>query len=131
MDRRGRALVALMLFVVLTGASIVLSGSRPHLDQGAAPWVLQVIGYLCALAGGVLLMAPADGEGTNPDDRRIGLVVLVAVAALALIDAVTLATDSGGANIGAGFLRLICLVAIFVATARLAIATARAGRSAP
>jgi peptidoglycan/LPS O-acetylase OafA/YrhL len=127
MDRRSRALVALMLFVVLTGASIVVSGSRPHLDQGAAPWVLQVIGYLCALAGGVLLMR--GGAQCDADDRRLGLVVVVAVGALALIDAVTVATDSGGADIGAGFLRLICLVAVFVATARVAIATARARRT--
>jgi peptidoglycan/LPS O-acetylase OafA/YrhL len=126
-DRRGRALVALMLFVALTGAAIVVSGSRPASDPGAAPWVLQVIGYLCALAGGVLLRAPA--AGADPDDRRTGLIVLVALGALVLIDAVTAATDSGGANIGAGFLRLICLVALFVATARLAVAVAKTRRA--
>jgi hypothetical protein len=130
MDRRGRALVALMSFILLTGASLVVSGSRPHLDQGSAPWVLQVIGYLCALAGGVLLTARAEGgDGGGSDDRKIGLTVTVAVVALALIDAVTAATDSGGANIGAGFVRLICLVVIAVATARLAIANAKASRA--
>jgi hypothetical protein len=129
MDRRGRALVALLLFIVLTGASIAVSGSRPHLDQGAAPWVLQVVAYLCALAAGVLLMAPAEGANGGADDRRTGLVVIGAVVALALIDGVTAATDSGGGDIGAGFLRLICLVAVGVATARLAIAAAAARRA--
>jgi hypothetical protein len=118
------------LFILLTGASIAVSGSRPHLDQGDAPWLLQVIGYLCGLAGGVLLMAPPDGTGGESGDRRIGLVVTVALGALALIDAVTLVTDSGGVDLGAGFLRLICLVAMGVATARLAVATAQARRSA-
>ena len=127
MDRRGRSLVALLVFIVLTGASIVVSGSRPHLDQGAAPLVLQVVGYLSALAAGVLLLAPAQGAGG--DDRRLGLVVLLAVVALALIDAVTFAADSSGADIGAGLLRLICLVAVGVATARLAIAAAAARRA--
>ena len=129
MDRRGRALVALLVFIVLTGASIVVSGSRPHLDQGAAPLVLQVVGYLSALAAGVLLLVPARGADGGGDDRRLGLVVLLAVVALALIDAVTFAADSGGADIGAGLLRLICLVAVGVATARLAIAAAAARRA--
>src|SRR4051794_39706803 len=87
-DRRRPSLVLLVVFIVLTGASIAVSGSRPHLDQGAAPWVLQVVGDLCALAAGVLLMAPAGGANGGPDDRRTGLVVIGAVVALVLIDAV-------------------------------------------
>ena len=129
MDRRGRALVALLLFIAFTGASILVAGDRPHLDQGNAPWLLQVIGYLCAVAGGVLLLAPADGRDGS-GDRRIGAVVLVALVVLVLLDAATLAADSAGANIGAGFVRLLCLVTIGVATARLAIAAAAARRSA-
>jgi hypothetical protein len=51
------------------------------------------------------------------------------VVVLALLDAVTLAADSGGANIGAGLVRLIGLVVIMVATVRLALGIAAARRA--
>jgi hypothetical protein len=48
---------------------------------------------------------------------------------LVLVDAVRLGDASGGANIGAGFVRLVCLVVLGVMTARLALAVAAAGRA--
>ncbi|WP_142023810.1 hypothetical protein [Blastococcus colisei] len=128
MDRRRRALVLLLLFVVLTGVSIAVSGSRPHLDQGTAPWLLQVVGHLCALAGGVLLLAPEEGR-EDAGVRRLGAVVLAAIVVLGLVDAMTLAADSAGANIGAGLVRLVGLVAIMVATIRLAHGVAASRRT--
>ncbi|TQN41016.1 hypothetical protein FHU33_0368 [Blastococcus colisei] len=127
-DRRRRALVLLLLFVVLTGVSIAVSGSRPHLDQGTAPWLLQVVGHLCALAGGVLLLAPEEGR-EDAGVRRLGAVVLAAIVVLGLVDAMTLAADSAGANIGAGLVRLVGLVAIMVATIRLAHGVAASRRT--
>ncbi|MGY2064244.1 hypothetical protein [Blastococcus sp. SYSU DS0619] len=123
MDRRTRALVALLLFVVLTGVAIGVSGARPALDQGTAPWLLQVLGYLCAIAGGVLL------AGDAGRDRQLGLVVLAATAVMAVVDALT-ASDVG-ANIGAGLVRLICLAVVGVATARLAVGVAADRRAGP
>jgi hypothetical protein len=129
MNRRRTALLALMGFVGFTLVAIVVSGSRPHLEQGDAPWMLQVLGYLCAVAGGVLLLIP-DDRGF-PTDRRAGLIVLGGVVVLALVDVWTVATDSGGADIGAGGVRLIALIAITVVTVRLAAGTFSAGRRAP
>jgi hypothetical protein len=130
MDRRVPALGALLLFVLLTGVSIAVSGSRPHLEQGTAPWLLQVIADLCGIAGGVLLLAPAQGADGEPSTRRLGFVVMGATVVLVLVDAMTLLDDGAGANIGAGLVRLLCLVVIGVATARLAVAVARFRRSA-
>jgi hypothetical protein len=99
MDRRRSALLALVAFVGCTLAAILVSGSRPHLAQGDAPWVLQVVGYVCGVVAGVLLLAP--GAGGTPTARGTGLVVLGGVAVLALVDAWTTATDSGGARTSA------------------------------
>ncbi|MGY2003368.1 hypothetical protein [Blastococcus sp. SYSU DS1024] len=122
MDRRAQSLVALLVFVALTGVSIGVSGSRPHLEQGTAPWLLQVLGYVCAITGGVLLAAGA------PVGRRLGFVVLGATVVMVLVDAMT--TGDAGANIGAGFLGVLCLAVLGVATARLAVALAADRRSA-
>jgi hypothetical protein len=51
-----------------------------------------------------------------------------ALVVLVLVDAVRLGDSSGGANIGAGFVRLVCLVVLAVMTARLALAAARGAR---
>jgi hypothetical protein len=126
-DRRRTSLVLLLLFVLCTGISIAVSGSRPHLDQGTAPWLFQVLGYLCAVAAGVLLLAPGEGQGDG-GVRRLGFVVLGAVVVLALLDALDLA-DGDGANIGAGGVRVVGLVVIMVATIRLAQRVAAAGRA--
>ncbi|PZA21290.1 hypothetical protein DMO24_11035 [Modestobacter versicolor] len=105
-------MAALLAFVLLTAAAIVVSGSRPGLQQGAAPVVLQVAGHLAALVGGVLLLGAA---------RTAGVVVLGAVAVLVTVELVTWATGTGGgANIGAGLVRLVALVAVAVVTVRLA-----------
>ena len=119
MDRRAPALGALLLFVVLTGVSIALSGSRPALDQGTVPWLVQLAGYLAAVTGGVLLLA-AGGEG----GRRLGGVVVGATIAMLLLDAAALAADGSGATIGTGLVRLVCLLVIGMVTARLAVTVA-------
>ncbi|TYP87954.1 hypothetical protein [Blastococcus xanthinilyticus] len=112
MEPRRLALYALLAFVVLTGASIVVSGSRSGADQGAEPWLLQVVGYLFALAAGVRLAAHGrDGE------RWTGFVVLGALVVLVLVDAVT--WDDGGANIGLGLLRVVCLAVLAGAALQL------------
>jgi hypothetical protein len=122
-DRRPQALVALLLFVVLTGASIAVSGSRPANDPGDLPWVLQVAAYLVAVAGGVLLLL-----GQDPTAKRIGGIVLGVTVVLALVDALTAGQD--GANIGAGLARLVGLVVLAYAITRLSLAVSAARRSA-
>ena len=124
MDRRRASLVLLLLFVLCTGIAIVVSGSRPGLEPGLAPALVQFVGYACGLVGAVLLLASA----TEPDagaPRRIGGVVLGALVVLVLLD--LLGTD--GTNIGAGFVRLVALVVIMVATIRLALGVSAAGRT--
>ena len=121
MDRRRTSLVLLLLFVLCTGIAIVVSGSRPGLEQGLAPALVQFVGYACALAAGVLLLSSASEETA----RRIGGVVLGALVVLVLLDLLVAA----GPNIGAGFVRLVGLVVIMVATIRLALGIAAAGRA--
>ena len=121
MDRRRTSLVLLLLFVLCSGIAIVVSGSRPGLEQGLAPSLVQFVGYGCALLGGVLLLSSAPEESA----RRIGGVVLGALAVLVLLDLLAAA----GPNIGAGFVRLVGLVVIMVATIRLALGVAAAGRA--
>ena len=113
MDRRRASLVLLLLFVACTGVAIVVSGSRPGLQQGVAPTVVQFLGYLFALVAAVLLIAPtADGPG---QERTLGFTVLGGLAVLVAVEVVS----EGGPDIGAGFVRLIGLVVIGVATVRL------------
>jgi hypothetical protein len=124
MDRRRPSLVLLLLFVLCTGVAIVVSGSRPHLQQGLAPSLAQVLGYLFALVAAVLLIAsPSDGPGGGP--RRIGGVVLGALGVLVLLDLVA----PEGPAIGLGLVRLVAIVVIMVATVRLALGVAEAGRT--
>ena len=115
MDRRRPALVLLLLFALCTGISVVVSGSRPHLEQGIAPAVAQFVGYALALLAAVLLIASAD-DGPAGGSRRTGWVVLAALVVLVPLE--FLAAD--GPDIGAGFVRLLALVAVMVATIRLA-----------
>lgn len=121
MDRRRTSLVLLLLFVLCSGIAIVVSGSRPGLEQGLAPALVQFLGYACALVAGVLLLSSASEESA----RRMGGVVLGALAVLVLLDLLVAA----GPNIGAGFVRLVGLVVIMVATIRLALGIAAAGRA--
>jgi len=124
MDRRRPSLVLLLLFVLCTGVAIVLSGSRPGLEQGLAPAIVQFVGYAFGLVGAVLLISSAT-EGAVVDPRRIGGVVLGALVVLVLLDLL----GADGTNIGAGFVRLVALVVIMVATIRLALGVASAGRT--
>jgi hypothetical protein len=114
MDRRRASLVLLLLFVGCTLAAIVVGGTRPGLQQGIAPTVIQFVGYLLALVAGVLLLV---GSAAGPGgDRRIAAMVLGGLAVLVAMEVVS----QGGTDIGAGFVRLIGLVVVGVATARLA-----------
>ena len=111
MDRRRVSLVLLLLFVACTGVAIVISGSRPSPQQGVAPAVAQVAGYLCALGAAGLLLA---SEST----RAIGAWVLGALAVLVVLDLFLL--DDVGADIGGGLARLAGLVVTALPTIRLA-----------
>jgi hypothetical protein len=124
-DRRRAALYALVAFAVATAVAIVVSGSRPGTGQGIAPMAVQLVGYAFALVAVLALLAPA-GRPAGAD-RKLGGVVLAAVAALVLLDVVAFA-DSDGANIGAGFLRLVCLVVIVAVAGRLIATTVAQGR---
>lgn len=119
MDRRRTSLVLLLLFVLCTGVAIVVSGGRAASEQGLAPALVQFVGYGCALVAGVLLLSSA------ADVRRLGVVVLGALAVLVLLDLLT----ADGPNIGAGLVELVGLVVIMVATVRLALGVAAAGRA--
>ncbi|TFV86624.1 hypothetical protein [Blastococcus sp. CT_GayMR16] len=129
MDRRRAALYALVAFAVATAVAIVISGSRPHTAQGLAPWVVQGIGYAFALAAAVELLVPAAHPAGA--DRKLGGALLAALAALVLLDVFAFADSGGGANIGAGFLRLVCLVVIVAVAARLLVSTLRVGGRRP
>ena len=124
--RHRTSLVLLLLFVVCTGIAIVVSGSRPGLQQGIAPAVVQFAGYLLALVAAALLVtSPADAPG---EPRSIGTTVLGALLVLVLVDVFLLGAD-GGANIGGGLVRVIALGVVMVATVRLARGVAAAGRA--
>jgi hypothetical protein len=86
------------------------------------------VGDLFALAAGLVLLAPA-GLPVGAD-RKLGGAVLAALAVLVLLDVESFAGEAGGVNIGAGFLRLICLVVIVRVAGRLLATTAAgSGRS--
>ena len=125
MDRRGFALYALVAFAVATAAAIVISGSRPGTGQGIAPMVVQAVGYVFALLAALDLLAPAAYPAGA--DRRLGGVILVALTALVLLDVFA----AGGPDIGAGFLRLVCLVVIVAVAGRLTATTVASGRRGP
>jgi len=110
--RRSAALVALVVCLLLVVVGTVLTGSRPALEQGSAPTVVALASYLCLLAGALLLLLPLG----HAADRLTGVVLLVAVAGLVGLD---LAIDDGSPNIGGGGVRLLCLIAVIVMTARL------------
>jgi hypothetical protein len=120
-DRGGMSLVLLLLFVLCSGVAIVLSGSRPGLEQGLAPALVQFTGYVFGLVAGLLLLSSAV-EGSA---RRIGGVVLAALGVLVLLDLLV----GAGPDIGAGFVRLVALVVVMVAAIRLALGVAAAGRA--
>lgn len=119
MDRRRTSLVLLLLFVLCTGVAIVVSGGRPASEPGLAPALVQAVGYGCALVAGLLLVSSAG------DARRLGWVVLGTLAMLVVLDLLA----GGGPNIGAGLVRLVGLVVIMVATVRVALGVAAAGRA--
>jgi hypothetical protein len=123
-DRRRLALVALVAFALATVVSIALGGARPASAQGIAPFVVQVVGYVFALVGGLALLRPA-GPAIGAD-RKLGGTVLAAVAVLAVLDVEAFAGEAAGANIGAGFLRLICLVVVVAVAGRLVATTVTA-----
>ena len=121
MDRRRIALLLLLGFIGCIGAAVVVSGSRPGLQQGISPTVLAFVGYLLALAAAVLLIA-RQADGTT---RTIGATVLAAVVVLVLLDLLT----ADGPNIGAGLVQLVGELVILAATVRLALGVARPSRA--
>jgi hypothetical protein len=121
-DRRRAALYALVAFAIATAAAIVISGGRPAGAQGLAPLVVQGVGYACALVAALELLAPAENPARA--DRKLGGAILVALTALVLLDVFA----AGGPDIGAGFLRLVCLVVIVAVAARLLASTLASGR---
>ena len=125
-DRRALALAALLLFAVGTVLATVLDGRLPASEESVAGWIFEGLGYLAAIAGGVLLLGVSAGH----PGRRSGAVVLGAVVLLLVVDAVAFgADDGGGADIGLGGVRLIGLLAIGVVALRLAPVVARERRS--
>ena len=125
MDRRRTALFSLMAFAVATAAAIVISGARPATAQGIAPTVVQAVGYVCALLAALDLLAPA----ANPAgaDRRLGGVILAALAAMVGVDLFA----GAGPDPGAGLLRLVCLVVIVAVAWRLLVTSRAPGRPRP
>jgi hypothetical protein len=121
-DRRRAALYALVAFAIATAAASVISGGRPAGAQGLAPLVVQGVGYACALVAALELLAPA--ENPAGADRKLGGAILVALTALVLLDVFA----AGGPDIGAGFLRLVCLLVIVAVAARLLASTLASGR---
>ncbi|WP_040338735.1 hypothetical protein [Candidatus Blastococcus massiliensis] len=113
MDRRTSALAALTLFAVATVLATVLDGRLPASEESVAGWVVQALGYLAGITGGMLLLAMAgDPARTKGADRRSGFAVVAAMVVIVLADVVALGGD-GGANIGLGFVRLMALVVVF------------------
>ena len=128
MDRRRVALRALLAFAVFTAVAIVFSGSRPGTGQGVAPLVVQAIGYAFALVAALVLLAPDGRLGPQEGaDRKLGGAVLAALAVLVLLEFFA----AEGPNIGAGFLRLVCLVVIVAVAARLMATSVAPGRRRP
>jgi hypothetical protein len=123
------ALVALVAFAVATAAAIALSGSRPGSAQGIAPLVVQGVGYGFALTAALVLMAPSDSAAGA--DRRLGGAVLAAVALLVLLDVEVSTGEGGGANVGAGLVRLVCLLVIVAVAGRLLVTGLASGRRRP
>lgn len=123
MDRRRAALALLLAFIVCIGVGVVVSGSRPVLQQGIAPTVAAFVGYLLALVAAVLLLLSGPA-GPDRDARRTGAMVLGAVVVLVLLDLL-----ADGPDIGAGLVQLIGEGVILVAAVRLALGIARAGRA--
>jgi hypothetical protein len=121
-DRRRAALYGLVAFAVATAAAIAISGARPAGEQGVAPELVQGVGYVCAVLAAVELLLPAAHPAGA--DRKLGGVVLAAVATLVLLDVVA----GAGPGIGAGFLRLVCLVVIVAVAWRLVATSRPAGR---
>jgi hypothetical protein len=123
MDRRRAALALLLLFVLCIGLAVVLSGTRPGLQQGIAPTIAAYAGYLAAFVAAVLLLAAGTGEPRGT--RALGITVLGALAVLVLLDLLT----EHGPDIGAGLVQLVGEVVIVLAAVRLALGIRQAGRA--
>jgi hypothetical protein len=120
-SRRRTAVVSLLAFVVCTVLAAVLSGERPATGQGIAPLVVQGVGYGFLLVAVALLLAPAGSATDCPAaarvEGRVGGVLLGALVLLVFLDVVTY--SEAGADVGAALARLVVLVVVVGATARL------------
>ena len=121
----------MLAFVACTAAAVGVSGARPATGQGIAPLIVQGIGYAFVLVAVALLLAPAGSATDCPVaarvEGRVGGVLLGALALLVLLDVLTY--SEAGAIIGAGLARLVVLVVIVGASARLGAVGAVASRS--
>jgi hypothetical protein len=128
-SRRSAAVGSLLAFVACTVLAAGLSGSRPATDQGIAPLVVQGVGYAFVLVAVALLLARVRSADDCPVVARIegrtGGVLLAALAGLLTLDVLTFPDAGGGANVGAGLVRLVVLVVVVGATARLGTVAAR------
>jgi hypothetical protein len=86
---------------------------------------VQAVGYVCALLAALELLAPAAHPAGA--DRKLGGVILVALAVLVALDVFA----EAGPDVGAGFLRLVCLVVIVAVAGRLVATSRPAGRPHP
>lgn len=103
MDRRLPALVALVLFAVLTWAS------------GAGSVALAFVGYAAVLlAAGLLLAQPAGARG-----RRTGVVLTITGLGLVGVHLGVLLADRPDADIGSGIVLLLLLAVTATAALRL------------
>ncbi len=129
MSRRRTAVVSLLASVVCTAAAVGVSGARPATGQGIAPLVVQGVGYVFVLVAVALLLAPAgSGEDCPVAARvegRMGGLLLMSVVLLVALDVVTYSEASAAASIGAGLARLVVLVVIVGAAARLGTVASR------
>jgi hypothetical protein len=113
MDRRLPALVALVLFAVLTWAAGAVVG--PDDEAGAGSLVLAFAGYAAVLlAAGLLLAQPAGARG-----RRTGGVLVGAGLGLVGVHLSAALSDAPDADIGTGIVLLLLLAVTATAALRL------------
>ncbi len=103
----------------------MVSGSRPGLEQGLAPSVVQFVGYVFALVAAVAAARPG-GRRTGRLAGRSAAWCWGRVAVLVLLDLLVAARARTSAPASCGWSALVVIV---VATVRLARGVAAAGRA--
>lgn len=111
-DRRLPALVALVLFAVLTWSAGTVD---PDGEVGAAALALTFAGYAAVLVGGALLVLQPPGAPA----RLTGRVLVVTALVMSGTHVSVLLSDAPDANIGAGILLLLAFLVVAGAALRL------------